>query len=557
MNTIKVKNIAELKTRKGTSESTVEVLGYYTEGDGGGGNFYWDNTSTETDNGGTIISVSTVSTGRWKRQYNDFFEIIWFGFIESNSISVNTNILNSLILYARTLSIKKIKIHAGTFVLNAITSYVDIELEGNGADKTYLKCNTDITEFITINDSVHNGVALGRSGVCLSKLKILGNTNLSNPYVNVVSNILTNYHPATALVIDGSKITFSEISINGFNKATKFKSNTYIVKFVNFDISFNNYAIHFDKTGFVTSGERISFDDGTIGNNNYGVYNKGGMLHIHNTSIDYSYIKILENYELNPLSGSNESVIHVTSSHIEGVISDRVIINESNLNIVSTNLWNEGYSASNNGYIYNLGNLSLTNIHLRFFNPSYLIEGNEPNYCQITSFSTNNNVQFIHKNYNLFNISYTRNTLTNFSVLNGSCTLDSVIKRLNSKSIKITSNEYGTGFIVSNKIKPVKNKMFISAYINGLECATGTNYLDIKTYNLANTLLSTISITTAIVNGVDSWIYAKSGWLTIPEDCAYFTISIQTVGSGISPARSIYIDDLFVSYEGGYINNFI
>lgn len=554
---MKINNIAELKTRKGTSNINVEVLGYYTSGDGGGGNFYWDNTSTEADNGGTIIQVTGVTTGRWKRQYNDSIQAIWFGFIESNSISVNTDILSDLILYARSISIKKIKIQSGVFILNAITTYVDIELDGAGSDKTILKCNTGVSEFITVLDSVYNNIALGRVGSVLSNLKLAGNVNLSNPYTNVVDGLVTNYHSATALVIDGSKMTFSKMSINGFNKATKFKSNTYIIKFINFDMSFNNYAIHFDKTGFVTSGERISFDDGTIGNNNYGIYNKGGMLHIHNTSIDYSYVKILENYELNPLSGSNESVIHITSSHIEGVISDRVIANESNLNIVSTNLWNEGYSAGNNGYIYNLGNLSLTNIHLRFFNSSYLIEGNEPNHCQITTFSTNNNVQFIHKNYNLFNISYTRNALTNFSVLNGSCTLDSVVKRLNVKSIKVTSNEYGTGFIVSGKIRPIKNKIFVSAYINGLECATGTNYLDIKMYNLANTLLNTISITTAIVNGVNSWIYAKSGWLTIPEDCVYFTVSIQTVGSGISPARSIYIDDLFVSYEGGYMNSFI
>jgi hypothetical protein len=65
MNTIKVKNIAELKLRKGTTESTVEVLGYYTEGDGGGGTFFWDNTNTTPDDGGGYIAVIGVSVGRW------------------------------------------------------------------------------------------------------------------------------------------------------------------------------------------------------------------------------------------------------------------------------------------------------------------------------------------------------------------------------------------------------------------------------------------------------------------------------------------------------------
>jgi len=42
-------------------------LGYYTRGDGGGGSFYWDSSSVEADNGGTIIKVNLLATGRWKR----------------------------------------------------------------------------------------------------------------------------------------------------------------------------------------------------------------------------------------------------------------------------------------------------------------------------------------------------------------------------------------------------------------------------------------------------------------------------------------------------------
>lgn len=48
---------------------TITVLGYYANGDGGGGQFYWDATSTEADNGGTIIKVTSITTGRWIRIY--------------------------------------------------------------------------------------------------------------------------------------------------------------------------------------------------------------------------------------------------------------------------------------------------------------------------------------------------------------------------------------------------------------------------------------------------------------------------------------------------------
>ncbi len=63
----KIENIAALKAYEGTGNEAVEVLGYYTKGDGGGGLFYWDEISTEADNSGTIIEVTSVTTGRWKR----------------------------------------------------------------------------------------------------------------------------------------------------------------------------------------------------------------------------------------------------------------------------------------------------------------------------------------------------------------------------------------------------------------------------------------------------------------------------------------------------------
>jgi len=43
------------------------VLGYYDKTDGAGGTFVWDSTSTEADNGGTIIKPTGIAEGRWKR----------------------------------------------------------------------------------------------------------------------------------------------------------------------------------------------------------------------------------------------------------------------------------------------------------------------------------------------------------------------------------------------------------------------------------------------------------------------------------------------------------
>jgi hypothetical protein len=76
-----VDSIANMKNLNTEIEAnaTVEVLGYYSKGDGGGGTFYWDSTSIEDDNGGTIIEATGVTDGRWIRNYSGSVNVKWFG----------------------------------------------------------------------------------------------------------------------------------------------------------------------------------------------------------------------------------------------------------------------------------------------------------------------------------------------------------------------------------------------------------------------------------------------------------------------------------------------
>ena len=59
--------IADLRLKIGSpKEPVAQTSGYYAAGDGGGNSFYWDGTSSATDNGGTIIKPTFVSgAGRW------------------------------------------------------------------------------------------------------------------------------------------------------------------------------------------------------------------------------------------------------------------------------------------------------------------------------------------------------------------------------------------------------------------------------------------------------------------------------------------------------------
>ena len=80
-------NIAALKAASVSlfsNGNVVNVLGYYSPGDIGGGSFYYDFTSTLTDNGGTVIAPS-VGTGRWIRVIKDTITPQMFGAKADNS----------------------------------------------------------------------------------------------------------------------------------------------------------------------------------------------------------------------------------------------------------------------------------------------------------------------------------------------------------------------------------------------------------------------------------------------------------------------------------------
>jgi len=73
-----VNTIADLQAATGIESSVVYVRGYYSDGDGGEGLFYYDaNDTTSTDNGGTIIVDADGK--RWKRPVSGWVNVKWFG----------------------------------------------------------------------------------------------------------------------------------------------------------------------------------------------------------------------------------------------------------------------------------------------------------------------------------------------------------------------------------------------------------------------------------------------------------------------------------------------
>ncbi|CAO3447828.1 hypothetical protein [Azospirillum argentinense] len=97
-----VTNIAALRLIRPGPESDVgqvEVLGYHQAGDGGGGLFSWDGTSS-ADDGGIIIKPVGDGPGRWRRVLAETIDAKWFGASPDNTAADNTAAVNAAIASA-------------------------------------------------------------------------------------------------------------------------------------------------------------------------------------------------------------------------------------------------------------------------------------------------------------------------------------------------------------------------------------------------------------------------------------------------------------------------
>jgi hypothetical protein len=110
----------------------VMVGGYYSHGDGGGGQFYYDQGASDTDNGGTIIAP-TAGSGRWKRIYSGAVNVRWFG-AKGDGVTDDTAAIGSAIT-----AIKDVYIPIGTYKVSSTITIPDKgSITGDGRDQSIL-----------------------------------------------------------------------------------------------------------------------------------------------------------------------------------------------------------------------------------------------------------------------------------------------------------------------------------------------------------------------------------------------------------------------------------
>ncbi len=126
----KLDNIAALRAVS-TSPSNGDLYnlnGYYTNNDGGGGLFYWDSISTDSDDGGSVIKPTSITTGRFKR-------VIYF-----NSVSIE--------------EFGALADNGATDSTMAYVNAVDFIL-GQGGGTVYIPSRGNNRFYITQNENVH------------------------------------------------------------------------------------------------------------------------------------------------------------------------------------------------------------------------------------------------------------------------------------------------------------------------------------------------------------------------------------------------------------------
>ncbi|GEP91800.1 Pectate lyase superfamily protein [Chitinophaga terrae (ex Kim and Jung 2007)] len=150
-----VQNIcALLATPTPIANEVYHVLGYYKPGDGGGGDFYWDATSNETPDYGTIFDTDTNAvcetqtispnlTGRWKRLYNEPVNVKWFGARGNwNGTSGNDDVLyfQRAFSFLAATHTDTLYVPAGRYLFNSavtLPSFLTLIGDSNGAAGLY------------------------------------------------------------------------------------------------------------------------------------------------------------------------------------------------------------------------------------------------------------------------------------------------------------------------------------------------------------------------------------------------------------------------------------
>ena len=123
-----------------------QVGGYYTVGDSGGGIFYWDASSSATDDGGSVIvPTGHAGNGRWLRIIENSINVLMFGAVRDGVTDDSAAIQSAISLQ------NDVVFPAGTYLVNStILVKSNTVLSGDGIGVSIIKVGSGLA----LNDAL-------------------------------------------------------------------------------------------------------------------------------------------------------------------------------------------------------------------------------------------------------------------------------------------------------------------------------------------------------------------------------------------------------------------
>jgi hypothetical protein len=277
---------------------TVYVTGYATANDNAFGShfFKWNPTSIASDNGGTIIKLTGITTGRYELQYNGAVNVKWFG----NSTAQYQYVLNSFddILFEGTITVTaSLCINRSLQKITCIGSFAEaafpVFIIGQNSNGTLTSSSTLGVE---IDGLTMTGTLL--TGSCGIFIRNASTVKITNPHI---------WNIDTAIKTDGQ--------IGGYENLGSV--------IINPDLRYCNYGIY-DPNGALQTSKVIG---GRIEANKYsGVY-------INSTNVSFIGVIIEGNQSVSKIGevtfGSSARKVNFTDCYFEALLGGNVFYNNS------------------------------------------------------------------------------------------------------------------------------------------------------------------------------------------------------------------------------------
>lgn len=446
-------------------------------------------------------------------------------------------------------AINSLRLTGGTILLqdvsytwaSGITTYQNIKIKGFN---TVVDCSSIPagTPAIVVNGVYTGGTIRNGYLNVLEGVQLKGNATVSDNPVSYTTNSI-------GIEFAASHLKIKECSFTGFDKTTKFLTNSYIITFEECMFSYNNYGVHFDATGQSNLGEKIVFRGCTIGNNNYGIYNNLGELIFEHSSIDYNRTNhIADNITDN--GGYASSVMQFNDCHFELTVaynpsSNSRIVNHGRMVIKGGAIWDDSATTifNNSGTIIIDGTLWRINEDGNYYHiGSGIIQvgklipiSDDQNIRLIPALSGIQNHNFETGNTNGWTLG-SGSSSSNITVTN---TAGNVFKGTYSLSMTSASSSIG-GEIDSSKVNIDPSKSFAQLSFYHKNASNLNVYIHLIFFDsTGNTLLDTY---TTLNTNEASFSKSKIS-ATIPNGSVSYQVKANI---GANATGNCYLDEFFM-----------